>query len=141
MKTKTILASKTFWANLVALLLLLWPAARAWVSANPVDTVTALGGINVLLRWFTSGGVSLFGSDEPEEKSGEVKSGSRVLGVSAGMLLAGGLAGIGLSLPACSPASPDNLPPISARYQKDGLAVEYSSKGGVVIVVDETSGK
>ena len=149
MKTKMILASKTFWLNVLALLLLLWPAARAWVSANPVEPLAVLGALNVVVRFLTSGGVSLFGSDGADETSGDGDSGSRVLGVSAAMLLACGLAGIlGLSLPACSPQAAENFQrvsqavPVKACYvDENGNQVCYSTKDGVTVVVDRRSSK
>lgn len=141
MKTKTILASKTFWLNVLALLLLLWPAARAWVSANPVEPLAVLGALNVVVRFLTSGGVSLFGSDGADEISGDGDSGSRVLGVSAGMLLAGGLAGIlGLSLPACSSGAMETIRkvPITACYiDEDGNKICYSTQDGLSGTMDK----
>lgn len=47
--------SRTFWINLAALLSLLLPSVREWLENNPVDFVTALGGVNVLLRFITYG--------------------------------------------------------------------------------------
>lgn len=47
--------SRTFWINLAALLSLLLPSVREWLENNPVNFVTALGGVNVLLRFITYG--------------------------------------------------------------------------------------
>ncbi|PNC35796.1 hypothetical protein CXU13_05140 [Akkermansia muciniphila] len=47
--------SRTLWINVAALLSLLVPAVRDWLTANPVEFTSALGAINVLLRFVTVG--------------------------------------------------------------------------------------
>lgn len=47
--------SRTFWVNAVALLSLLFPDVRVWLEGNPVEFTTALGAVNVLLRFITVG--------------------------------------------------------------------------------------
>lgn len=47
--------SRTFWVNAVALLSLLFPEVRVWLEGNPVEFATALGAVNVLLRFVTVG--------------------------------------------------------------------------------------
>lgn len=61
--------SRTFWVNLVALLSLFLPAVREWLENNPVDFVTALGGLNVLLRFVTCGKHQI-SSDSDDSDSG-----------------------------------------------------------------------
>jgi hypothetical protein len=48
---------------------------------------------------------------------------------------------IGFSLPACSSPGGGAIPPINATYRKDGVTLGYSSKGGLSVDVDQTSGK
>ena len=62
--------SRTFWVNLVALLSLIVPAVRDWLAANPVEFVSALGAVNVLLRFVTAGKYEIkeFPDDSEEEK-------------------------------------------------------------------------
>ena len=47
--------SRTFWINAAALFSLLVPAVRDWLESNPVEFTSALGAINVLLRFVTLG--------------------------------------------------------------------------------------
>ena len=61
--------SRTFWINLAALLSLLLPSVREWLENNPVDFVTALGGVNVLLRFITYGKHQI-SSDNDDSESG-----------------------------------------------------------------------
>ena len=47
--------SRTFWINAAALVSLLVPSVRDWLESNPVEFTTALGAVNVLLRFVTVG--------------------------------------------------------------------------------------
>lgn len=47
--------SRTLWINVAALLSLLVPSVRDWLAANPIEFTSALGAINVLLRFVTVG--------------------------------------------------------------------------------------
>lgn len=87
MSTKSILASKTFWIQLVAVVSLAVPAVRGWLDENPVEFVAVFAALNVLVRFVTSGKINIFGD-----------SGSKVLPLLA---LVGTLAVLG-GLPACS---------------------------------------
>jgi len=51
MKTKNILMSKTFWLNLVAIIVMFWPGLGD--KLNEETIVMILGGLNVVLRLFT----------------------------------------------------------------------------------------
>lgn len=62
--------SRTFWINLAALLSLLLPSVREWLENNPVDFVTALGGVNVLLRFITYGKYQISSDDDSESGTG-----------------------------------------------------------------------
>ncbi len=63
--------SRTFWINLAALLSLLLPSVREWLENNPVDFVAALGGVNVLLRFFTYGKHQISSDDDSESGTGD----------------------------------------------------------------------
>lgn len=64
--------SRTFWINLAALLSQLLPSVREWLENNPVDFVTALGGVNVLLRFVTYGKYQISSdSDDSDTASGD----------------------------------------------------------------------
>ena len=63
--------SRTFWINLAALLSLLLPSVREWLENNPVDFVTALGGVNVLLRFVTYGKHQISSDDDSESGTGD----------------------------------------------------------------------
>lgn len=82
---KKALRSKTVWLNAVALLSASLPAVQEWLRENPVEIVSALAALNILVRFVTSGKVSLFGT----------KAASLVMGMSLGGLAA-------TSLIACS---------------------------------------
>lgn len=64
--------SRTLWINVAALASLIVPSVRDWLAANPVEFTSALGAINVLLRFVTVGkyqlaephGVPDVGADE-----------------------------------------------------------------------------
>lgn len=55
--------SKTVILNTVALVATFIPAVGEWLKANPVEVVSALAALNVLLRFVTSGKISLAGND------------------------------------------------------------------------------
>ena len=63
--------SRTFYVNLAALLSLLVPSVREWLENNPVDFVTALGGLNILLRFVTYGKHQISSDDDSESGTGD----------------------------------------------------------------------
>lgn len=138
---KTIFLSKTFWVQIAALLMLLFPPVKAWFDANPVDYLTVLAAANVLLRFFTRGAVSFFpaGPDddfpEGDNSSGRVGTGGSLLG--GGLLLATAAGGLGLFLPSCA----SGPLPISGTVVTDQGAFHYDSKGGLSLTVDRRSAK
>lgn len=58
---KSPLKSKTIWLNGAALLSMLIPAVREFLEANPVEFVSFLTALGVVVRFVTSGKVRLFG--------------------------------------------------------------------------------
>lgn len=91
--SKSFLKSKTFWLNALAVVSTLIPAVGEWVEANPVEILAVLAAVNVLLRFVTSGKISLgWDSDGASGKA-------------SGLLLALGCTGLavsGFSLTSCS---------------------------------------
>lgn len=132
---KTILLSKTFWVQVIALVILVFPPVKMWFDANPVGYLSALAAVNVLLRFITSGAVSILPTDDDDTMG---QSGRQLMGF---LLLAGMAGGFGCLLPSCSSPGGADMPPIHATYRKDGVTVGYSSKAGLSVDVDQTSGK
>ena len=95
---KHFLQSKTIWLQVIAALSMFLPPMQAWLAANPEQPIAVLCALNVLLRFFTSGKVTLFTDDSA--------GGSGVDGKLPGWVLVlgmGGLAGlVGFSLPSCA---------------------------------------
>jgi hypothetical protein len=98
---KSILRSKTFWVQFVAVLSLLVPTVREWLESNPVELVAVFAAVNVLVRFATSGKVSVF----PPEEVASSKQGSSggMMPCVIGVMAAGSLV---VSLPSCSPPVP-----------------------------------
>lgn len=120
MKTKSVFLSKTLWVQVLALLSLLVPQVRDWLQANPVEFVSALAAINVLLRFVTSGRVSITGVDDESGPSG----------ISPGLAVSIAAAGL------CATALPSCNMPVTGCVKTDQGTVCYSAKGGLVIEVD-----
>jgi hypothetical protein len=88
MNTKTILLSKTFWLQVITLLSLLIPAVDVWVHKNPEQFVAVWAALNVIVRFVTSGKVSLISED--------------ATGMARLMMLGGTAAALMTSLPSCA---------------------------------------
>jgi len=64
---KSILASKTFWANIIILLIAVFPPVQTFLLTIPGGEVAAgysipiLAGLNLILRLLTSKGITLKG--------------------------------------------------------------------------------
>lgn len=128
--------SRTLWINVAALLSLLVPSVRDWLAANPIEFTSALGAINVLLRFVTVGKYQLAeptgdqdgGADESAPRASHTSG----AGGSALLLM------IGMSLVmmtwACS--STDNQAATSVALT-DGQVVVI--RGGSSLVVDRDS--
>jgi hypothetical protein len=64
MNAKNILRSKTFWVQVIAFGASFYPPIGAWVAANPETALAALGAVNVLVRFATSGKVTIFQAND-----------------------------------------------------------------------------
>lgn len=137
MNTKSVLLSKTVWVQILAVLSLLIPQVKEWLAANPVEFLAALAAVNVLVRFVTSGRISIFGEEEaPEAKDSP--------GLGGPWLVVLGTAGLlGAAPPSCTPADVAAFRglPIKGCVVTDHGAVCYSSKGGLSYEVDTRSGK
>ncbi len=125
---KAIFFSKTFWTQLVAIAAVFYPPVGAWVAGNPVEAVAVFAAVNVLVRFITSGRVTIF-PDDNSPPSGKVAA------VVATTTLAGL---VGLALPACMAGA---MPVRIGIAGPDG-EVSYSSKAGLEVrTVIRDSGK
>lgn len=61
---KTIWKSKTFWLQLATLASAFLPPVQAFLVSNPVEFVAALAAANTIMRFATSGKVSMIGAGE-----------------------------------------------------------------------------
>ena len=98
MNSKTILRSKTFWLQMVAVAASFCPPVGVWVAANPVGALAALGAANILVRFVTKGSVTLFPSDEDGSVGGGNGLGGPLLRLLMITLTAAALVG----LPSCA---------------------------------------
>jgi hypothetical protein len=138
---KSIFLSKTFWLQIVALAALVFPAVRD----NPVEFAAAWAALNVLVRFFTSGAVTLgtdhgpqttensfdnLGDGNPPEVTNSAGAGpgaGRALGL-IGMV--GILGALFVGLPGCSPGAV--YPSVSIAVPGHG-SLGYSAKGGIAV--------
>ena len=116
---KTFLKSKTIWLQIISVLCLFIPGMKEWFAATPVEFVSVLAAVNVLVRFATSGKVTLFSDNS---------TGSA--GTSAGMFLfvcatAAGLVG---ALPSC-------MTTVTNTTMPDGTVVEVKSKSSDPVAV------
>lgn len=58
-KTKSALMSKTVWIQIASVLSLILPVVGDWLATNPVEFVSALAAINILVRFLTHGKISI----------------------------------------------------------------------------------
>lgn len=128
--------SRTLWINVAALLSMLVPSVRDWLAANPIEFTSALGAINVLLRFVTVGKYQLAeptgGQDGGADESAPRASIASGAGGSAFILM------IGMSLImmtwACSNTDKQTAASVSLT---DGQVVMI--RGGSSLVVDRDS--
>ena len=93
--TKSFLLSKTIWLQILMFALGFYPPALAWVKANPESALGVITALNVLMRFATSGKVSILPPEDVENKGGTSGMVSLLaMGVAVGLL--------GVSLPSCS---------------------------------------
>ena len=97
MNTKSILASKTFWLQLIAVASACYPPVGLWVAANPVGAVAALGAVNILVRFVTKGQITIFPGD-----AGSVDGNGGHSGLPLMLLLLTGMAAALVGLPSCA---------------------------------------
>lgn len=124
---KGLLKSKTFWLQVVTTAAVFLPAVQSWLAENPVEFVAVLGALNVLVRFATSGKISLFGAGETSKAS--------TMGI---VFWVGTMAGALAFLPSCSPG--DSFPIKATLIMPDG-AISYSSKGGIEASVYGAAGR
>jgi hypothetical protein len=74
--TKPFWQSKTVWVQVLAVLSMLIPAVGAWVASNPVEFVAVLAAVNTVVRFATSGKVSIFQDDSANDSGGKSGGGS-----------------------------------------------------------------
>jgi uncharacterized membrane protein len=99
MNAKSLLQSKTFWVQVIAFIAALFPVVREWIARNPETTIAVLGAVNILVRFATSGRVTLFQEEAPgklernEDENGKPSGGAAllVLMTCAAAVLMGGL--------------------------------------------------
>lgn len=134
MNSKTIWLSKTFWLQIALIIAALFPQAQAWLKANPVEVVSVVAALNVLMRFATSGRISLTGAGE----DGKLLPGLLMMSAYGGA----GLLGLA-ALPSCSASQMEALRavPFRGAVVTDYGTVGYSSKTGVSLLVDRSSGK
>ena len=141
MQTKSILLSKTFWLQILAFAAVLFPAVQAWLAANPVQAVGALAAANIIVRFVTSGHISIFAGAPAEADAGSSRG---VYPAIIGCIAAAGIMGC---LPSCTgPQLAQSLQALRAIPIRSCVATDYgtacySSKRGLDITVDATSGK
>lgn len=129
---KSFLLSKTIWLQIILFALAFFPPALAWLKANPVDAVAVIGALNVLVRFATSGKISILPpEDQADGTSGDVGGRLPLWVVGLGMT-----AGIMGCLPSCSALQ--EVPIRFTLITPEG-DFGYSSKAG--LSVDVRSGK
>ena len=130
---KSILLSKTFWLQVLALAAALYPPVGAWISANPVDSVAVFAAANVLVRFATSGRVNVFGENVTPPAGGLMAI--MGLGTAAGVM--------GFCLPSCSPVAGVNSRGWPVRFQVTGphASASYSPTTGLLIEAVVSGGK
>ena len=136
MNTKSIVQSKTFWIQLIAFASAFFPPARAWMVANPETAVGALGALNIVVRFITSGKITIFAAGANDDSAGS--------GMAPCWLMGTAIAGLScIALQSCSPTQVTAFSriPIRAGITTDTGSYQYSSKSGITAEVDATSRK
>jgi hypothetical protein len=130
--SKSFLLSRTIWLQILLFALAFFPPALAWLKANPVEAVAVIGAANVLLRFITSGKISILPPEDQADGTGGAAGGRLPLWV-VGLGMAAGIMGC---LPSCSAL--EGVPVRFTLITPEG-DVGYSSKAG--LSVDYRSGK
>ena len=125
--SKSFLLSKTVWLQIILFALAFFPPALAWLKANPVEAVAVIGALNVLVRFVTSGKISILPPEEADGTGGSVGGRLPLWVVGLGMTAA-----IMGCLPSCSA-----LQEVPLRFTliTPGGDFGYSSKAGLSVDV------
>jgi hypothetical protein len=135
---KNILLSKTFWVQIAALAMLLFPPVKLWFESNPVEYLSALAAVNVLLRFLTSGAVTILPGATTGPENRDCDDNTGISGRLLGWLLPAGLAGLfGFALPACIPVPAPGTMAISGEVITDGATFRYDPETGIGVIIDQ----
>ena len=63
-ESKPFFKSRTVLTNALFAVLSLYPPLGRWISANPETAIQFMAVVNLLLRYVTKGGISLFPQDQ-----------------------------------------------------------------------------
>jgi hypothetical protein len=116
--SKNILRSKTIWVQILTVIAALLPPVQGWLMANPVEFLAVLAAVNVIVRFVTSGKVTIFSDNVDADKP----SGGMGLWVLLAMGTAAALGG----LPSCKAGE---YPLSGALTYRDAAS---GAKGGLV---------
>lgn len=76
-KATPIYLSGVLWLTIVTLVAMIFPTAKEWLEANPVEVTSVLGAVNVILRFVTSDKKKLSGVEEEfAESAGDQDGGA-----------------------------------------------------------------
>lgn len=139
-KTTPIYLSGVLWITIVSLVAMIFPTAKEWLEANPVEVTSVLGAVNVILRFVTSGKKKLsdvekeFAEPPGDQDGGADESAPRAshtsgAGGSAIMLMIG----ISLIMMTWACSSADNQSATSVALDEGQVVV---IRGGSSLVVD-----
>lgn len=132
--SKSIFFSKTFWLQVVALVSAMFPVVQDWLVRNPVQFVAVLAALNVIVRFITSGKVSILDDTPPVNGIGFWFS--VAIGCVCGTALASGLVSCSAEQLAAAKAVP-----VKACYVTNEGRVCYSNVEGLSAEIDARSGK
>ena len=132
--SKSIFFSKTFWLQVAALVSAMFPVVQDWLVKNPVEFVAVLASLNVIVRFLTSGKVSILDDTTPVNGIGFWFS--VAVGCVAGTALASGLVSCSADQLAAARAVP-----VKACYVTNEGRVCYSNVEGLSAEIDARSGK
>lgn len=142
-KATPIYLSGVLWLTIVTLVAMIFPTAKEWLEANPVEVTSVLGAVNVILRFITSGKKKLSGVEEEfAESAGDQDGGadesapraSHTSGAGGSALLL--MIGMSLVMATWACSSTDNQTSTSVALT-DGQVVVI--RGGSSLVVDRDS--
>jgi hypothetical protein len=99
--SKPLIRSKTFWLQVLTLLAVFLPGVQDWLARNPVEPVAVLVAVNIIIRFATSGRVTIFREDDGKdgEKSDGPAGGLGLFAFGTAAVLMGGLPSCSAPLP------------------------------------------